>query len=407
MDVMNRYRAQEKAFLDGRVDAGRKSTAAMRLRAESAAQALTHASNAMARINSEFTETTELKDTPEIVIRGEFAALAQNVERKIERIETFSPQAANMKNLASKSLFEAKQSWLAGLTEDARFYLKIAEGVADLALGLDPVTGFYRSLLETVTGHNAVTGETLSNLERGFAAMGVVTAGTTEQARRGLRLIAKLGGHTEIAERVIRVGEATGQAIPKILDGLKGAYDKFRAGSKAKEDLKILAAIENSLIRQMPEFKVLNILDAESINLTYRPEFHPPFQTWTHGFEIATMKKERFIRFSQLSGPNKHTTGLSEPIGGFLAREKDVLDLKNSKMSAEQIREALKARFSIKGDAPLYISDVIVPEGKRLYSGKVMANFGGQEGAMQYALIDGIPVENFYKTRRIEDWLAE
>jgi len=406
LDVMNHYRAQEKAFYDKQIEAGRQSTAVMRSKADSSVQAMAQAANSMAEVNSEFSMTPEFSDIPEVSIGAEFGTRVQNVENKIANIETYSPQGADLKLLASKSLFEAKQAMIAGLSEAAQFYLKTAEGVADLALGLDPVTGFYRSLAEAVTGHNVVTAEQLSSLERGFAVLGVVTVGTAEQARRSLLLISRLGGLTQVVERVIRAAEASGQAVPKILENLKSVYNKFRSGPKPQDNLKAFAEIERSLLQQMPEFKVLNILDAESINRTFRPDYHPPFQTWTHGFEIAATKEEKFVRFSQ-TGPDQVGTNLSKVVGGFLAREKDVLDLKRSGKSADQVAEALKLRFSIKGSAPLYISDVTVPEGKRLYSGKVRANFGGQEGAMQYSLIDHIPRENFAKTREIGEWLVE
>lgn len=80
-----------------------------------------------------------------------------------------------------------------GSREEYETFIGIARTVADVGIGLDPITGAARSLYELVTGENLVTGATLSNAERGIAALNVMLLGGCSTATRGITALGKLG----------------------------------------------------------------------------------------------------------------------------------------------------------------------------------------------------------------------
>ena len=85
-----------------------------------------------------------------------------------------------------------------GHLSTAESFIQIAKVVADVGLGLDPITGTARGLYELITGKNLVTGAALSSFERGLSLFNVVTLGgfgTVEEATRGVAMLGHvLGG---------------------------------------------------------------------------------------------------------------------------------------------------------------------------------------------------------------------
>lgn len=69
-------------------------------------------------------------------------------------------------------------------------------------------------------------------------------------------------------------------------------------------------------------------------------------------------------------------------------------------LSAEQIQK----KYSLPSK-PIYISDVNVPAGTRIRTGKVESNFllqgGGGQGAVQYELLDRLDGKHFTNRRLI------
>jgi hypothetical protein len=60
--------------------------------------------------------------------------------------------------------------------------------------------------------------------------------------------------------------------------------------------------------------------------------------------------------------------------------------------------EEIARKFSLPS-VPKYVSDVNVSAGVRIRTGKVESNFGGNQGAVQYQLLDHIPNSSFTNTR--------
>lgn len=66
-------------------------------------------------------------------------------------------------------------------------------------------------------------------------------------------------------------------------------------------------------------------------------------------------------------------------------------------MTAEHIRVELSLQ-----DVPSRISEVHVPAGTLIRRGRVAANFGGNAGAVQYELLEPIPVTCFINEQAID-----
>jgi filamentous hemagglutinin len=105
----------------------------------------------------------------------------------------------------------------------------------------------------------------------------------------------------------------------------------------------------------------------------------PPYQTGTRVTEYVTKEADQFVRVT--SGENAE--------GAWMMRKEAIQGL-----SPEEIAR----KYSLPA-TPKYISDVNVPAGTGIRTGKVESNFGGNQGAIQYELISRIPRESFTNTR--------
>lgn len=72
-----------------------------------------------------------------------------------------------------------------------------AARVADAILPFVPVASAVKDVFEATTGHNVVTGEKLSNLERGIAAFGVLTLGAGSAVLEGTETMARASKEIE------------------------------------------------------------------------------------------------------------------------------------------------------------------------------------------------------------------
>lgn len=108
------------------------------------------------------------------------------------------------------SVGEADSSYFNSEFEDAEFYQELAQNSLDIAVGIDPITGFGRSAYEAATGLNLVTGKDLNHFERGLAFAGVISGGSSRTVHQLTRGILKLSGRFISVTRfsdVIEVGK--------------------------------------------------------------------------------------------------------------------------------------------------------------------------------------------------------
>ena len=125
-----------------------------------------------------------------------FALRLSRLEARISSGSARLPADLQDTGIAAIRLADIEHS--RGHVNTAESFVRIAKVIADVGLGLDPITGTARGLYELVTGKNLVTGETLSSFERGLSLLNVASLGsfgTIEEATRGVAMLGHvLGG---------------------------------------------------------------------------------------------------------------------------------------------------------------------------------------------------------------------
>ncbi len=108
-------------------------------------------------------------------------------------------------------------------TNEAESFIAIARTVADVAVGLDPVTAPIRGVYELVTGRNLITGGELTPLERGLACINVATLGgfaTIQEASKGLGQLGRILGGTKLKSIETALGILNRFSPVKLIDRL-------------------------------------------------------------------------------------------------------------------------------------------------------------------------------------------
>ncbi len=148
---------------------------------------------------------------------------------KLATAQPKNEEQAGLARLGLAGVRLADESAAAGDMEDADFYFSIAEGAADILVGLDPVTATLRSVFEATTGINLVTREPLSAYERGLAVFGVVTLGYGQKFGKGIAAVQKVVSRS-------RIGEAAWAASLAFARHFGEAFGKFTAVGASTED---------------------------------------------------------------------------------------------------------------------------------------------------------------------------
>ncbi len=108
---------------------------------------------------------------------------------------------------------------------------------------------------------------------------------------------------------------------------------------------------------------------ADSVNNEFiENDWNPPYKKGTQVTEYTSLSDEKFVRFH--FGPNEE--------GQWIVKKEAVFGLTPSQ---------IKTKYSLKHE-PTLVSDVNVSLGTRIRKGKVESNFGGNQGAIQYEVID-------------------
>lgn len=374
-DVYEQFRAQEIHYHSQLIQEGRASTLDLAKQSAKVVRAADQGSQELIEIHSEFSGREEVKPA----IPQRFARRAEEVDHKINRIEMTSPQGADFKVVARSAYSEFTLSASRGENEDAEWYLNVAEGIADVAIGIDPVSGFYRSVIESVTGYNVVTREKLSTFERSLAVFGVLTAGTSSSIQATVRLVSKLGAEVKLVHRVIQATKASGQNLDKIVAGMNKIARYGRETGKFRHEEKILEGMTEAFMKKHPEMVVDAIKTADELNLEHITKYPKNLRPYhAHTFAVAgRLKSEtRFIRFAdKIDGAAE---GVSNPIGKWISLPKD-LDI--SKMSPEDIQKALSLPY-----VPKVVVEVRVPAGTLIEKSYTSTINGGVGKHVQYEL---------------------
>jgi hypothetical protein len=126
-----------------------------------------------------------------------------NTYQNLYKIQPHYGKQAEAKDLGIESVLVADEAYSHGDVDQGQFFSATARGFLDIAIGIDPLTGSIRGAYELVTGRNMITGEQLSNLERGISAIRCIPLGGGVIIGGGEAIIVGLGRLTRFV-RVIR-----------------------------------------------------------------------------------------------------------------------------------------------------------------------------------------------------------
>ncbi|MGZ3774820.1 MAG: pre-toxin TG domain-containing protein [Pseudobdellovibrionaceae bacterium] len=114
------------------------------------------------------------------------------------------PKRVESRSWGLNLLRQADQSFANGNSLEANAFKQYAEAFADIAVGLDPVTGPIRDVYEAFTGVNIVTGEKLDHWSRSFAIVGAVSFGFGSKVFRGIEAFRNINKVVETEEAINR-----------------------------------------------------------------------------------------------------------------------------------------------------------------------------------------------------------
>jgi hypothetical protein len=112
--------------------------------------------------------------------------------QKILNQEANTPQRMRVKSLGIQSVVTADEFHFEGKIKEAKFSQDIAKSCLDILLSLTPGVSIGKDIYESLIGKNLITGDSLSNWERSFAVLGIVSLGMTNYISRPLRVISKI-----------------------------------------------------------------------------------------------------------------------------------------------------------------------------------------------------------------------
>lgn len=118
----------------------------------------------------------------------------------LSSIFTVIPKRNVAKNLGLELNLEADKLYSNNFIDEADALIKMARQMADIAIGLDPITGPARDIYEALTGKNLVTNEDLDESARVFAVIGCITFGFGNKIEKGLNALFQMANNKLIKQ---------------------------------------------------------------------------------------------------------------------------------------------------------------------------------------------------------------
>ncbi len=289
---------------------------------------------------------------------GQFRNELMRTYKDLHKIDPKGRKQQRSKEMGLLSVREADQSFIEGDHEQAQFWKSLAKEALELAIGLNPTTGFVQSMYELVVGKSIVTSDDLSTTQRAFAFLGVVS----------------LGGVKSIT--------VTGSIMNKVYRGAAGLLRDRAAMEVAVREAELLVQKAGNLIEGWQKgHKIVNIHTAEHINQSVFPFWQktPPFQLGSNVVEGQLIK-------SQNSWVRLHHA--DNQVGGFVMRKSSIEGLNVAE---------IRSKYAIPNSVEL-MSEFHPPVGAVFYRGNIQDHGAGLEGAIQYFFKDPQP-EWFLNTR--------
>jgi hypothetical protein len=234
-----------------------------------------------------------------------------------------SPQGTEAKDLGIQTLTFvktlAKYSNSMGQLENALDIIAAVETMLDVVVGLDPFTGAGRNMYELISGKNLITGAELTDTERAFSLLGVVTGNLGKNIAKGIAVASKAGslGHVlaKVANRSSQVEKVAAEAgkLAENAEKVMTAAQTARKGPgiasisrQLKNPEKILHGTHGNLA-QIPESVAKN-LEGKSYNSfdAFRKDFWKEMAKSPHAEEFAKMEASNIERMAAGRAPLAH-----------------------------------------------------------------------------------------------------
>ncbi len=197
---------------------------------------------------------------------GEFHEEVVQLYRDFYQIEPRFGKQQKAKEIGLIAVEEADHEFFLGDRASAEAFKELSIGLLDVAVGLDPVTGFGRSAYELLYGINLITGAKLGTLERSLAFVGVATAGGSKsitQTSKVMWRIFERTGHLLQDRHAVQIAIQAGERLVERAGHLLGAWRR--------------------------NYKITAIEDAVAGNALF-PHSPPPFQPDTQVVFFETVK---------------------------------------------------------------------------------------------------------------------
>lgn len=133
--------------------------------------------------------------------------------RLYQHLYKITPETTKRKNARDLGLISiqyADSHYMDDEIAEGHYWKELAEGFLDIAIGIDPVTGFARSTYELVTGRNLITGARLETSDQIINAVNILTLGTDGSLKASVKSIEKI---LQQGFHFIRSKELTLQAL--------------------------------------------------------------------------------------------------------------------------------------------------------------------------------------------------
>jgi hypothetical protein len=150
--------------------------------------------------------------------------LAMRLARMGTSINTETVPSA-LRDIGYASIRQADVENAVGDGEISASLVSISRTIADVAIGIDPITGTVRSAYELFTGNNLITGEQLTDVERGLALVNLAMIGgfsSFERAAVGISKVAKILGGTKGLAVIETVSQVANKWPTKTINKMLG-----------------------------------------------------------------------------------------------------------------------------------------------------------------------------------------
>ncbi|UPK39546.1 pre-toxin TG domain-containing protein [Bradyrhizobium sp. 186] len=192
-----------------------------------------------------------------------FVGRAEPIRKRLSQVQPLNPTQQEVRDLGNAAIMAASKSWDDQDISTAETQLSIGTMMADLLVGLDPVTGFVRSGYELATGRNFITGEELATWQRVMAGTIFTTSLVTFGAASSLANAVKA-----VAGVIREMNPTVARAALEALYGSKYIVDELKAMGWSEQQINKFALFQKNVLGS----EIRNFDEALQAFTTWSPE---------------------------------------------------------------------------------------------------------------------------------------